>query len=175
MIYLKSKIQNQKSKIDNSERGQSLFEIIFSLAIAGLIIVAIVSLASVSIRNSAISRNRALASRYAKELSEWLREERDKDFDVFKDNVSSDSSFTHCFDTSPPSWGNDGACSTSEFIDGKTIFLREASFACFQGLVSRDCTNLDVDTIEARVSVYWDDAQGGHEVKSVTFYSDWRK
>ena len=67
-----------KKKITNF--GQSLFEVVFAVAIAAMILVGIVSLATTSTRNSIFSRNNSQATKYAQEVVEWLREERDKDW-----------------------------------------------------------------------------------------------
>src|SRR4030043_2346790 len=65
------------------EKGQSLFEIVLALAIATLIVVALVALASSAIRNSTFAKNKALATRYSQEATEWLRGERDTNWDIF--------------------------------------------------------------------------------------------
>ena len=69
------------------QRGQSLFELVVAIAISALIVVAMVSLATNSIKNSQFSKNKALASSYAQQATEWLRGERDSDFVAFKNNV----------------------------------------------------------------------------------------
>lgn len=56
--------------------GQSLFEVMFALSVAAMILVAVVALVATSIRNSTFSKNKALANKYASELSEWLKKEK---------------------------------------------------------------------------------------------------
>ena len=64
-----------------SNLGQSLFEVIFAVAIASMIMVSVVSLSKQTVSSSDYSRNNALASRYAQEATDWIRQERDGDDD----------------------------------------------------------------------------------------------
>jgi Tfp pilus assembly protein PilW len=58
-------------KISNYERGQSMFELVVAIAISALVIVTIVSLTTISIRNSNFSKNKSLASTYAQQATEY--------------------------------------------------------------------------------------------------------
>jgi Tfp pilus assembly protein PilV len=159
--------------------GQSLFEVLFAVAIAAIILVGVVSLSTTSIRNTSYSNNNALATKYAQEAVEWLRGQRDEGFSIFQ-NHAADSTI-YCLDASPFSWGNTGACSGSEFITG-TFFLRSVAFVCYKtdptdptSFVSEVCSDVDVNNIESTVEVKWTDTQGEHEVRTVTRFTDWRR
>lgn len=145
----------------NLEKGQSLFEAIVALAISALIIVAVVSLVSNSIRNSSFSRNKTLASRYAEQATEWLRGQRDADITTFSNHA-----LTPNWCINNLSWTQSGHCGGSDFITN-TIFGREVSF------VINSIGGKDV--IEADVIVFWTDSQGYHEVRSATNFADWRQ
>jgi Tfp pilus assembly protein PilV len=143
------------------EKGQSLFEVVLALAVAALIIIAIVVLATISIRNASFSRNQSLTTRYAQEAIEWLRGQRDEGWDAFYDRAFTTSLW--CLKSL--SWTDAiiGGCGSSGFISD-TIFKREISF-----------TILDTSTIDTEVKVYWEDAQGLHETKTLTTFTDWRE
>lgn len=64
--------------------GQSLFELVVAIGIVGLVLVAIVSVATISVRNTTFSKEQSLASRYTQQAMEWLRGQRDTDWDDFK-------------------------------------------------------------------------------------------
>ena len=142
------------------EKGQSLFEVVLALAVAALIIIAIVALATISIRNANFSRNQSLTTRYAQEAIEWLRGQRDEDWDAFATRA-----LTPLWCLKSLSWTDTiiGGCGSSGFISD-TIFKREISF-----------TILDASNIDTEVKVYWQDAQGLHETKTVTTFTDWRE
>jgi Tfp pilus assembly protein PilV len=145
----------------SNSRGQSLFEVVIALAISALIIVALVSLASNSIRNATFSRNNTLASRYAQEATEWLRGERDNDINLFMTNVIIP---TWCL--KDLSWAQSASCANNDFVPG-TPFVREVDFT----LTTIGGKNL----VEAAIKVSWEDAQGVHEVNSSTQFTDWRQ
>lgn len=142
------------------EKGQSLFEVVLALAVAALIIIAIVALATISIRNASFSRDQSLTTRYAQEAIEWLRGQRDEDWDAFATRA-----LTPLWCLKSLSWTDVkiGECGSSDFISD-TIFKREISF-----------TILDASNIDTAVKVYWEDAQGLHETKTVTTFTDWRE
>jgi hypothetical protein len=141
--------------------GQSLFEVVLALALSTLIIVALVSLVANSIRNSSYSRNKTYATRYTQEATEWLRGERDGDWDVFSTNFLFCPTPPHvqCLDTL--AWGNCGICGDTEFVDN--IFKREISFS-----------DIEADSVTVEATTYWIDSQGIHEVRSNTILTDWR-
>lgn len=143
------------------QKGQSLFEVVVSLAIAALIVLAIVSLTSNSIRNAVYSRNNSQAALRAQEAIEWLRGQRDSNIDEFFDNVLIP---TYCLDNLD--WTNQGACGTTEVING-TPFFRQVDFTL--------STISGKTLLTAVVVVSWTDAQGVHDVTSSTTFTDWRQ
>ena len=63
-----------------------------------------------------------------------------------------------------------GTCTNGQEITG-TIYKREVGFVRSTILVGGVPKNI----VETEVNVYWQDAQGIHEVKSVTNFTDWRE
>ena len=139
--------------------GQSLFEVVLALGLIAMIIVTVVSLASVSIRNSSFSRYKSLATRYSQETLEWLRGERDSGWTTF---VTHAQTPTFCFPSLSWALAKVGVCGADDKISG-TPLKREIGF-----------TIIDLENIETSVKVYWTDAQGYHESKSVTDFTNWR-
>ena len=147
--------------------GQSLFEVLFAVAIASIVLVGVVSLASTSIRNSDFSQNNALATKYAQEGMEWIRQYRDTDWDESKSHSSDIIHTTWCLDTlpyPPPTWGLSNTCSGP--ISG-TIFTRQVE------LWREDATNTNV--VHVAVKVIWNDSQGDHEIITQSDLSDWNR
>ena len=151
---------NLKLKTKNLQLGQSLFEVVLALGVITAITVGIVSLTVSAIRNAAFSKNKTLAGRYAQEATEWLRSERDTRFDPFKGNAVG----TRCLKDLV--WTGGTSCSAADNIPG-TILYRKVTFTTTSpgGKI----------IIEADVVVSWTDAQGYHEVRSATSFSDWRQ
>lgn len=144
----------------SSVRGQSLFEVVVALFVVTLIMITLVALAVTSVRNSDFSKNKALATRHAQEASEWLRGERDEDWDVFSTRAAGAPGQRWCLNSL--SWpATPGGCGSSFIQDG--IFQREVTLL-----------TLDPVTIETQVIVYWNDSLGRHEVNATTNLTNWR-
>lgn len=141
--------------------GQSLFEVVFSIGISALIITAIVILAGNAISNSTFSKNKALAGRFAQETVEWLRGQRDMDWDEFAARAATP---TWCLPSLDWAFAKVGICEDTDTTSSNSNFKRELNFI-----------TVDVGNIESKVKVYWRDAQGLHEVSTVTNFTDWRR
>ncbi len=143
-------------------KGQSLFEVIFALAIAAIVLIGVVSLAASSVRNSTFARNKALATRYTQEASEWLRGQRDANpWAAVIAASSPDPGTTWCLvDLSA---GLTSPAPTCGVITG-TIFTRE--------VILKELPN--PNEVEVTVTVDWTDSKGIHEVRTVTILTNWR-
>lgn len=141
----------------NTEKGQSLFEVVVAIALSALIVTGIVAMGAVSIQNSSYSRDKTLASNYVQETMEWLRQERDQNTDVFMQKAVTGS--TYCLTTL--AWPSTAVKCTTDKVIPDTKFTREISFPeCYGGCPSR--------VIEAKVVVSWRDSKGFHESSSFT-------
>lgn len=137
-------------------QGQTLFELIIAMGVAVLILAGIVYIVTTSIRNSTFAKNQSEATRYSKEAQEWLRAERDDDWDTFSGKIG-----TWCLDTL--SWPSASlACGASEVIPG-TIFRRQVAIS-----------TVDDNTVGVLVETSWDDPSGFHKVSNETRLSNWR-
>jgi hypothetical protein len=160
-LLLQTLVRNQMTT--KNEKGQSLFEVVLALGVITAITIGIVSLAAGSIRNASFSKNKTLAGRYAQEATEWLRGQRDADFDAFSTYVSDNT--TYCLKSL--SWAVNRNCSGDSDKIADTPLFREVLF-------STDPIS-GKTVIEADIRVYWTDAQGAHEVRSATSFTDWRQ
>lgn len=142
------------------ESGQSFFEVVIALGITALVLVAIVVPATVSIKNSNLSQNKARATRHVQEALEWLRGERDTDWDTFAGNAATSTWCLSALSWTSPS--TVGTCTQTNKING-TIFTREVDFGF-----------IDSATYEVTVKVMWTDTAGLKEVRSSTYLTDWR-
>ena len=157
-------VKNEKIKVKKSmQSGQSMFEVVLALFIITMIIIAVVILSTNSIANSLFSRSKTQASRYSQEAIEWLRNERETDFEAF---VIATNTPVYCLNTNPPDFSNSGSCTSAEIIDG-TIFQREVSFS------QSDVFSKSI--IAATIITSWNDPKGYHEVRGVTEFSDIRE
>ncbi len=150
--------------------GQSLFEVVVAIGIAALVLVGAVSLSTMSVRNSTFSRNDSVATKFAQEGSEYMRQQRDTDWDGFITNYVSKSQpvcLNATFSTS--------SCSLS------TPYSRSMTFKCnYTNPVlptpgpSISCSDSTVNVVDSYVTVSWTDGQGTHKVQDVTTLTNWR-
>lgn len=141
-------------------KGQSLFEVMFAVAVASIIMMSVVALTKQTISGSDFSKNNALASRYAQEATDWIREERDNDWTAFFNRASTNP--TLCLEAL--AWGGAPPCPD---ITG-TQFNRSVTLT----QVDLDAT-LGDESVEAEVVVTWSDGKGMHQISNISRYTNW--
>lgn len=140
-------------------RGQSIVEVIIALAVMVLVLVALVRATIVAVRNANFAKNQAQATQYSEELLEWLRSERDTDWDNFVSYAGSGSATSYCFQSL--SWPSSGSCSPGQEIAG--IFLRQGSL-----------NETAADRVEIVIAVTWQDSSGTHQSTLTSYLTNWR-
>ncbi|OGM05201.1 hypothetical protein A2125_01715 [Candidatus Woesebacteria bacterium GWB1_43_5] len=150
-----------------------MFELLVAIGVIALILSSLVSLATLSVRNAGFARNESEAARLGQDASEWLRGERNKDWDDFiamatTGSVATTSQIARLC-VKGVSWPQThlGDCFASDTISN--LFLRTIDFELQD-------TNGDTyyDLANAVITVHWTDGQGYHEIKNSTYYTDWR-
>jgi type II secretory pathway pseudopilin PulG len=68
---------------ENREDGQSLVEVVAALGVVGIVLLGLMALATYSLRNINFARNQALATQYAQEGMEMIRQSRDNSPSAF--------------------------------------------------------------------------------------------
>lgn len=143
-------------------RGQSLFEVVFAVSIAAVIIIGVLSLVPRLVSNSDFSKNNALATKYALESTEWIRQQRDKEtWNTFYSRASDSPGSDYCLENL--NWGS-FPCGFINNIFERTVNLTQVTVT--QG--GRDYLG-----VEAKVRVRWTDGSGTHEVLDVSRYFNW--
>ncbi|KKQ48658.1 MAG: hypothetical protein US95_C0056G0010 [Candidatus Woesebacteria bacterium GW2011_GWB1_38_5] len=144
-------------------RGQSILEVILALAILSIIITAIVSLTSTSVNTSTYSKNVSQANRYADEVVEYIRKE--KEFSGWSDFTSDIiTAYGGIWCMPDLTFTINEACdplNNSHFISS-TIFQRMLT-----------ATPINDNSIDIDVEVVWTDDKGLHQTKSSTTVSNW--
>lgn len=149
----------RKSKLD---QGQSLFELVLAVVVVGVTLVVLVRLVGKTINNTTFSRDRTLANRHTQEAVEWLRGERDKNWQTFLGKSSVGGS-KYCL--SSLNFNQNGTCGGA-LIDN--LFTRETIIT----RVTDATTGRDI--VNAVVTTGWNDSQGYHESRVSTTFTDWR-
>lgn len=137
--------------------GQSFFEVVLALALVTIVLVALVTLAAVSIRSATFSKTKSLATSLSQEAIEWLRGQRDANWSDF---VSKAATTNWCL--SNLNWSRPGLCNSSNVVSG-TIVVRQATL-----------TIIDQSTVQADVKATWSDSQGSHQILTSTYFTKWK-
>ncbi len=87
--------------------GFTLIEVILFVSLISVVFVTFASLSTVQLRSSRINEHKIIATHYAEELREWLRGEKEENWNTFIATRMD----TWCFNSEPiSSWGTLGIC-----------------------------------------------------------------
>ncbi len=145
---------NSQHPTPNSVGGFSLIEVLVFVGILSMFFVVAASVTVTSLRNMKISEHKLIATHYARELEDWLRNEKENDFATFAGNYASETGKTWCFAISPiAAWDLvDGSCGSTELISGlfkREVILRSYSSA---GVVTSVSVDMTVSWLETGIS-----------------------
>ena len=104
-----------------SKKSFTLIEVLIFVTILSLFFVTAITITVVSLRNLKIQEHKILATRYAEELLEWLRGEKEADWNQFTTH-----SGPYCFNSSPipmSNWPTSGNCPPASFLNN--LYKRE--------------------------------------------------
>ncbi len=146
---------------NNTKVGFSLVEVLIFVSVVALFFVIAATISSFSLRVSKSNENKILATRYAEELVEWLRGEKEADWEAFKGKADK----TYCFYKSPiGTWDNSktiGPCSGYE-LGNPPLFNRELQISTITS---------DPNQLNIVVTVSWQDGQNTFNVPLRTVFS----
>ena len=144
-----------------SSKGQSLVEVVVAIGAMSLLLVALLTTISLSIKNSRVAKDRTQAVSLANEGIELMRAYRDYDFDTFWGEVSVTQ-----YDL-PYNWvvedGLLASCSTTEFE------IRDFFRRCVR------LTLVDVSSVDVEVEVSWQEGSRVNQVIQNTRLSLWER
>lgn len=138
--------------------GISIMEVLIAIGLVSVVLVALIGLVATTQRNTNSSKIRSEASRLVSEASEWIRLQRDSNWNTFYPRTATS---VWCFDNL--NWNKGRVCNSNEAVPGKA-FIREVRF-------TRDA---NPNIVRAEIYAYWTDGQGRHEVRTSTYFTNWR-
>jgi len=153
-----------------SSEGSSLIEILIATVVVGLVVTAIAVGMSHSVRNTAQSRYREVATKLAQDAQESFRRERNRlgwsQFVAVFDNP------VYCFDQIPDVFMEEtlanvaGACGT-----GQTVSVNESNVAFYREV--RVVINDADGTAEVTVDMSWEDDNLEQSLSTEQVLRDW--
>jgi len=142
-------------------KGQSLIEVVVAVGITTLLLVALLSAVSISIKNSRVAKNRTIAVELAQQGVELMRTYRDYNWTVFLAQATGTS-----YDL-PTNW-----TVTSDFNVCPTDF---AIFDIFKRCVTLTKIGIDDDRIELEVVVSWQEGSKLDQIAQSSQLSKWSR
>ncbi len=150
-------------------KGFSLIEVLIFVSVFALFFVVAIAVVTVSLKNMKTNEHKILATRYAEELQEWLRSEKEIDWNVFTVHSSASPGSTYCFNSAiSPIWPGAGACAGFTGVvgsDNPQIFKRQAV------LVSTGAN--PVSQVTAQITVSWQEANQPFQVQLNSVFNPW--
>jgi len=151
--------------------GQTLVEVIVATSVVALVMTAIVAIVTVSVRNTAQAKAKALATKYSQEGVEYFRQKRtDLGWESFYSILAEDgTTFGYCL-ASLPATNNafqaltQSSCTASQAVDARGMFRRDAAVTLSDVL--------GVQIISVLVTVRW---QEGTITRESRASQDFRK
>ena len=140
-------------------KGFSLIEVLIFVSILSVFFVIAASVTVVSVRNMKINEHKILATHYAEELVEWLRNQKEADWTTF----SARSSGNYCFNESP--------------IDTTWVVAGECTDYGLSGMFNRDLTFSTVGSpvaqVNVKIIVSWHELGNSYQVPLTTVFTRW--
>ncbi len=148
----------------NHKESFTLVEVLVFLTILSLLYITAVSITTYSLRNLKTQENKLVAVNYGQQLLEWLRGQKEKDWNQFV-SKSSNTGITYCFNSSlslNSSFPTSGNCADYN-LDWR--FKREVTLT--------NLTNNPVTKIKVAVTVRWQEGINIFSVPIDTIFSIW--
>ncbi len=150
--------------INQSNKGQSLVEVMVAVAVVTIALVGLTKTISYSLSNTQYARNKTLAVKYSQEALEWVRNYRDSSVSwtafLTGTTLSSNSSVTFCINTL--SWSSPGNCGASYGLNSK--YNREITLTKVSG---------NQNEIKAAVSLTWNQGASVKTETVTTTFTNW--
>ncbi len=139
-----------------TDKSFSLIEVLVFVTIISIFFVMAVAATTVAVRNMKYNEHKIIASHYARQLEEWLRAEKEIDWNSFTGNIG-----THCFNDIIISWPGTSPCPPPA-LNGLTppIFDREL-------ILSWDVNPIQVT---ASITVSWNDLGRNYSITENTVF-----
>lgn len=129
--------------IVKNQRGQSLFEVVVAIGLIGIALVAVVGLLVQGQKNSTSSKDKSAGARAVIQVSEWLRSQRDTDWDTFRTKASTNGT-TYCLNSMAWVPGTCSANSTDQ------PFAKEVTLTSTTNAAKPSCVE-----VKATIKIIW--------------------
>lgn len=136
------------------KKGFSLIEVIIFVSIISVVFILAVTITVGVLRQLKVNEHKILATRYAEEAMEWIRDEKEVDWTIF----TAKGGKTYCLNTAL-NWNNQSNCSSTYSLDSYYSRIATLTSKSVSGVVYE----IDVD-----VKVQWQEGGNTYSVPVTT-------
>ena len=142
-------------------KGFTLIEVLIATSIISVVFTTLVSIVATSLRDTTTNTKRIIGTHMSDALQEWIRSERDSDWDTFTTKTGK-----WCFnDEAVAAWpamtiANNDAC---PYFTGSNNFAYKRIATITQ----------DGDVYKSKIEFFWQDVNNTNTVTNETYYSQW--
>lgn len=137
------------------KKSFTLIEVLVFVTIISLVFVTSLAVATFALRTMMFNQHKIIATHYAEEGMEWIKSEKEADWNAFKTlDTSGGWGTVYCITT--PDTAKQGNCDGSYHLGNPNIFLREMAL-----------TNkgTPVNQVDVTIRVYWPEGTFNGEVR----------
>jgi Tfp pilus assembly protein PilV len=154
-----------------TKKGQSIVETVIAAALISIAVIAALSLANYSQKQTNYSKSLAEATKYNSQVADWLRKEKNAlGFATIADkatgDANSDNLAIYCLNAIPDEGSGDfttltaGTCPDNSYVD-QTIFVRQ---------ITVDTTDVSSGTLHVSINISWQETMTRSTTIEVELY-----
>jgi type II secretory pathway pseudopilin PulG len=143
-----------------NNKAFSLIEVLIFVSILSIFFVAVATVTVASLRNMKINEHKILATYYAEQLLEWVRDQKEADWMAFLSKSAEGSGKKYCFNSTTLSWPSEGQCTTYGLL---SFFKRDLKLV----------TTSSGSQINATVTISWQEVGNNYQVPLATVFTVW--
>jgi len=143
-----------------NKNGFSLVEVLVFVSILSIFFVFASAVTVSSLRDMKFNEHKIMATHYSEELVEWLRAEKEDDWNVFISHLG-----TYCFNSL--NWSTSGGCTSLGLTPA--IYKRQALLEP----VNTDCPTSFNCQMDITIHTYWDDLGKSNDSSIKTAFFVW--
>lgn len=164
-----------------------MVEMVVAMGVTAVVLVALISVMITGLYNTNLAKQTTIATDYVNEGLDWLRQERDKNWQVFYDKINA---LPQDGDGNPDTYPTTSGYCLSNLAFGAVgvnaqpnnpnpctnLIPGTANFYRFmQGsiILGSDATSILDDEIQVKVVVRWSDSNGIHDAQSSARFTSW--
>jgi len=160
----------------NNVEGFSLIEVIIFIAILSMFLVTAAAIITVSMHQNSLQINKVRAVHYNDQLLEWLRSEKDRDWNTVTEKATSlPGGSVYCFCTEDVSWATASIKADKSDCCPTPLSLLFKRYVALSSSVFAPSGFSPSSQIEVTIDTDWQEAGNSYSTKLHTIFTPWEE